>query len=58
MIKSMKNEPERFPPFVIAYEKEGHLKISKTSLKNALDELTKKLEQIDEYEVDSSTISY
>jgi len=52
LIKSLKEEPERYPPFVIVCEKNQHLKITKSSLTNAMRELVEKIDKIDEYDVE------
>jgi hypothetical protein len=49
LIVQMQREPERYPPFVVVRDKKGDLKISKSSLKNAIKDLVSLIEKVEKY---------
>ena len=49
LIGIMQNHPEEYPPFTVIIDKAKKLKISKSSLKHALEELEKKLKLVNTY---------
>jgi hypothetical protein len=49
LISQMQHEPERYPPFVILRDKRGKLKITKESLKKAIEDLVFRLDEISNY---------
>ena len=50
LIGMMENNPDDYPPFVVAREKSGNLKISNNSLRNALKDLGDTLMKVNSYE--------
>jgi len=51
LIHDLREKPQDYPPFVEAADKEQHLKVTKNSLKIALDKLCKKMHAVDNYAV-------
>jgi len=49
LIGIMRNNPEEYPPFTVITDKAKKMKISKSSLKHALEELEKKLKLVNTY---------
>jgi hypothetical protein len=49
LIGIISNSPEEYPPFVIIQDKSENLKISKSSLKDALNRLGEKMEKVNSY---------
>ena len=50
LIGMMENSPEDYPPFVVAREKSGNLKLSNNSLRDALKDLGNTLMKVNSYE--------
>ncbi len=51
LISLIETEPQNYPPFIVTREKDQHLKITKNVLKKALEDLSLKIKQVDNYEV-------
>jgi hypothetical protein len=49
LIEVMQNNPEEYPPFTVVRDKAHRLKISKSSLKDAIDKLENKLQLVNAY---------
>ncbi len=51
LIRSIETDPQNYPPFIVTREKEQHLKMTKNLFKKALDDLSEKMKEVDNYAV-------